>query len=131
MLGVRVAKAAVFAAFVGVLFLVPAGRGVTALRAEGQACIAPAPASLTARVSGTSVSLSWQPVAGVVHYSVEVGTAPGRDDAAWMKAYATSVTVTAPAGTYYVRVRTTTNCGTSVPSNEVVVTVGGKKSGDK
>src|SRR4051812_9857182 len=117
MLRVRVVKAAVFVALVGVLFFVLPGRNALSVSAGGQTCsaIPAAPTSLAAAVSGTSVALSWQPVAGAIHYAVEVGSGPGKEDVAWLKAYTSTVTVTAPAGTYYVRVRSYTNCGTSNP----------------
>lgn len=86
-----------------------------------------APASLSARVSGQTVSLTWSaPAGGASRYRVEAGTAPGLSNAAnTIVGATTSLVVKAvPAGTYFVRVRALTAAGESGPSNEVRVSVG-------
>ena len=88
-----------------------------------------APAALTAIVTGTSVSLSWQsagPPAAINRYVLEVGSAPGLSDifsgldVGLQTSFGTS---NVPPGTYYVRVRAGNYSGLGAPSNEVVVQV--------
>jgi predicted phage tail protein len=84
-----------------------------------------APAGLAAQVSGTSVVLSWRKVSGATGYVLEAGSAPGLANVATAPVKGTSLSTTAPAGIYYARVRALNKCGSSAPSNEVTVTVGG------
>jgi hypothetical protein len=91
-----------------------------------------APAGLTAAVSGPSFTLQWNGIADALGYIVEAGSTPGGTNLAVVDTgtSASSYTGTAPAGTYYVRVRARTACGTSGVSNEVVFTiVGGQPPG--
>jgi hypothetical protein len=91
-------------------------------------CSAPpaAPSPLTMTVNGNAVTLQWTAPSGVVTtYLVEVGSiAGGTDLANFVTGNAnTSLMAIATPGTYFVRVRARNTCGTSGPSNEVVVTV--------
>ncbi|MCC7176865.1 MAG: hypothetical protein IT177_00570 [Acidobacteria bacterium] len=87
-----------------------------------------APANLAASVVGGVVTLTWQqPDAGPVSNTqrIVVGTASGLDNlgAIGVPGPATSLTTTAPPGTYYVRVIGLNSCGASPYSNEVRVEV--------
>jgi hypothetical protein len=77
-------------------------------------------------VHGNSVMLSWQPGAGPppAGYTVVAARGPGEAPVAWIAAgSATSLTVTAQSGAYYVRV-VAAAAGQQVSSNEVEVIVG-------
>jgi Fibronectin type III domain len=87
---------------------------------------APTGLMLLSLIGGT-VTLGWTPADGhPSSYVVEAGSAPGLANLAnsdlgfTILLTATGVT----PGTYYVRVRARNACGTSLPSNEVVVVVG-------
>ena len=90
-----------------------------------------APGGLTATVNGSSVTLVWSaPTSGdpATSYSIEAGSGPGLSNLANLATNSAATTYTAasaPAGTYYVRVRATNSSGVSSVSNEVVVVVGG------
>ena len=87
-----------------------------------------APASLTGAPSGSTVTLSWLPVAGALSYVIEAGTSAGASNVATLDTASTATSFTAPglpAGTYDIRIRARNACGTSATSNEVVLTVGG------
>jgi hypothetical protein len=86
-----------------------------------------APGSLARTVVGHQVTLTWSaavsgcPASGFV---IQAGSTPGSSNLAVINVGpATSLSVTAPAGTYYVRVIATNASGGSVASNEVVVVV--------
>jgi glucose/arabinose dehydrogenase len=85
--------------------------------------VPPAPAGLVQSVSGVTVTLSWQPVAGASGYAVEAASTPGGHPIATLRTGATGLTVPAPAGTYFVRVRALNGCGAGLPSGEVTVRV--------
>jgi predicted phage tail protein len=91
------------------------------------ACSAPStPGSLTHIVSGSSVQLSWQVAAGATSYVVEAGTASGASNLLTSDiGSVTTLAAMAAPGTYYVRVRARSACGSSAPSNEAVVVVAG------
>lgn len=85
------------------------------------------PGSLSASISGFSVTLTWNapPSGGVpTTYLIEAGSSSGGTDLATFAtgSTATSFTGTAGPGTFFVRVRARNACGTSGPSNEVLVT---------
>ncbi len=85
-----------------------------------------APGRLTETGGGPIVRLSWHaPTTGELpgSYTIEAGSAPGLADLAVLRAgNVTSFMTTAPAGTYYVRVRAVAANGVAGDaSNEVVV----------
>lgn len=89
-----------------------------------------APQGLSASVSGSDVTLTWNaPVGGgtVSTYIIEAGSSPGASNLASFSTGSTATSFFAPgvgAGTYFVRVRASNAGGTSAPSNEVVIIVG-------
>jgi hypothetical protein len=88
----------------------------------------PAPSGLVSLVSGSIVSLAWSlggTANGPTQFQIEAGSAGGAANLAILVVDGgqRGLTVQAPAGTYYVRVRSRNSCGTSGPSNQVVVTV--------
>jgi hypothetical protein len=102
-----------------VIVVVPGGGG----------CASPpdAPANLTSSTFGQLVTLNWVAPGGAcpaTGYAVHAGSSPGATDIAVINVgAATSLTVEAPAGTYYVRIVALNGFGGSVASNEVVITV--------
>ncbi len=97
-------------------------------------CSAPpaAPTGFTSQVSGTSVSLSWTGASeSPTGYVIEAGSSPGSSNLAVLDtgSPATSLTATAGAGTYYVRLRARNSCGTSGSSAEIIVIVTGAPPG--
>ncbi|MGE3274849.1 MAG: hypothetical protein AB7O67_07040 [Vicinamibacterales bacterium] len=88
-----------------------------------------APVGFGAAVTGAQVQFAWQaPASGgvVVGYRLEAGSAPGASDIATVSVGAARTLVaTAPAGTYYTRVRATNACGTGAASDEAQVVIGG------
>jgi hypothetical protein len=68
----------------------------------------------------------WAAVAGAVGYVIEAGTSAGASNIIVFDTGTptTSFTGNAPNGTYYLRVRARTACGTSVVSGEASVTIG-------
>src|SRR5262249_49948199 len=82
------------------------------------------PSPFTISQSGRFVVLNWAGVAGATTYEVEVGSDTGRTDilVAPVGSVTTVSTIAAP-GVYFVRVRGRNSCGTSGPSNELVVTI--------
>ena len=102
---------------------------LNALAAELTAPVAPS--GLTANVSGTTVTLIWTaPATGdpAASYLIEAGSAPGLSNLASVSTGNAGTLFSAggvPVGTYYVRVRAANAAGSSSPSNEVVLQVGG------
>jgi predicted phage tail protein len=95
------------------------------------ACAPPppgAPTGLTITTnSGGVVGLQWNGSRGATSYLLEAGTSPGLANLVSTDVGATTTFSTAgvPAGTYFVRVRTRSGCGTTATSsNEVTVVVG-------
>jgi predicted phage tail protein len=90
-----------------------------------------APIALTATVTGSAVRLAWarSPGGGAPQiYIIDAGSSSGMSDLASFSTVtaATSTMVpSVPPGTYYVRVRAANAIGTSAPSSEVVIFVGG------
>jgi hypothetical protein len=69
-------------------------------------------------------SLSWQPAPGATSYRLDVGSGPGLTNLLSQDLGAvTQFTATAPAGSYYTRLRAVNACGVSVASTEVPVTL--------
>jgi hypothetical protein len=86
-----------------------------------------APTNLTGSVFGGVVTLNWAGAASgcaATRYVVQAGSAPGLSDLAILNVgSATTLTASAPPGTYYVRVVASNDFGGSAASNEIVVTV--------
>jgi predicted phage tail protein len=71
------------------------------------------------------VRLTWTASATAVNYTLEAGQTSGAADLANISlGNVTALAASAPPGVYYVRTRAQNACGTSAPSNEVVVTLG-------
>ena len=87
----------------------------------------PPPRNVAAAVDGRVVSLTWAgvPSSGPsVTYVVEAGRSPGTADVAVADVGGIhALTTSAPPGTYFVRVRARTPCGSSGTSDEIAVTV--------
>ena len=84
------------------------------------------PSPLTGSVAGSVVSLAWQAVVGAATYVIDAGTSAGASDVgSFPIGTATRVSTAAPPGTYFIRVRATGGCGSSPPTNEVMLTVAG------
>jgi hypothetical protein len=90
-----------------------------------------APSGLTSSASGSSVFLSWTaPASGcaAAGFVIEAGSTAGSSNLAYVNTGSTATRFSAAgvgAGTYYVRVRAANGSGTSGPSNEVTLIVGG------
>jgi predicted phage tail protein len=87
-----------------------------------------APRSLTHTLTGSTLTLSWlAPFFGTpTSYILEAGTASGLVDIIVFNTGSTAVTISVsgvPSGTYYVRVRAVNALGTSVASNERIISV--------
>jgi hypothetical protein len=88
------------------------------------------PANLSATVAGTTVTLTWTaPATGGTPstYIVEAGSVSGAANLATASTNSAATGATfsgVPPGTYFVRVRAGNALGASLPSNEIVVTVG-------
>jgi hypothetical protein len=93
-------------------------------------CGAPpaAPASLVAAVNGSTLTLLWVAAAGSASsYIIEAGSSSGATNISVSDTGTVATSLTAiglGVGTYFVRVRGKNACGTSGPSNEVVVSIG-------
>jgi hypothetical protein len=95
-------------------------------------CLPPgAPTGLTQSVSGNTVTLQWNAFTGAIAYIIEAGSSSGATDLIVFDtgSAATSFSGSAPPGTYFIRIRVRTACGTSGVSNEVIATVGGAPPG--
>jgi hypothetical protein len=87
-----------------------------------------APSGLAHQKKGDIAQLNWTASTGtdpVSTYIVEAGNSPGTSNVGVFVVPGNNTTFErqAPAGTYYARVLARNGCGTSAPSNEVVVTV--------
>jgi glucose/arabinose dehydrogenase len=104
-----------------------AGRVLKIVSSSGPA--PEAPQSLSAVVSGSTVTVSWLPPstgASPLAYQLEAGSDPGATDIGIVPATASQTSLTFPGippGHYYVRVRTLGAGGVSVPSNETMIDV--------
>ena len=82
------------------------------------------PDGLTATTGpGGVVSLAWNGVGEASGYLIEAGSATSLANVAVIPVASPSISVPAPSGTYFVRVKAVTPCGITMPSNEVVVVV--------
>ncbi len=92
--------------------------------AVGCAAAPPAPTNLLQSVNGNQVTLSWTASAGAASYVIEAGSASGLANIAVLPVGPNpALTVTAPPGVYFVRLRGLNGCGVGAASNEVIVTV--------
>ncbi|HUE89833.1 MAG TPA: PQQ-dependent sugar dehydrogenase [Vicinamibacterales bacterium] len=88
-----------------------------------------APENLTAVVSGSTVTVSWQPPSSgglPSGYQLEAGSVSGAADFGVVPAAASQTSLTfpnIPQGVYFARVRSLGAAGASGPSNEAVITV--------
>jgi hypothetical protein len=84
----------------------------------------PAAPSATSSVSGNTVVIQWNAVAGALRYRLEAGTGPTLANIVSLTTPGTSLTAPGvPPGTYYVRIHAIGAAGTSLASNELVVIV--------
>jgi hypothetical protein len=108
----------------------PSNEVIASVPSGSGGCTSPpnAPTHLTSTVSGNLVTLNWTPPVGgcaATSYVVQAGSAPGLTDLAILNVGpANSLSVSAPAGRYYVRVVAVNAFGGSIGSVEIVVTVG-------
>jgi hypothetical protein len=85
----------------------------------------PSPGSLAFMVAGLDVRFTWTASATAASYTLEAGDATGAANLANIPVgNVTTFAASAGPGVYYVRARAQNACGTSAPSNEVVVTLG-------
>jgi predicted phage tail protein len=95
----------------------------------GGSCTSPpnAPTNLTSSVFGTFVTLNWTAPAGAcpaTGYVVQAGSSPGLTNLAVINVGAsTTLSASAPPGSYYVRVIALNGFGGSGASNEILITV--------
>ena len=83
-----------------------------------------APVDLTVSVSGRVVTLRWTASVEAVDYVLEAGSVPGASNLFHASIGSSpGLTIAAPPGIYYVRVRARNDGGVSPPSAEVVVDV--------
>jgi hypothetical protein len=81
------------------------------------------PLNLVAATIGNTVRLGWTAAPGATGYVVEAGSAPGLADvASHPVGLDPGLVVAAPAGRYFVRVRSAGPCGVGASSNEIMVT---------
>jgi N-acyl-D-amino-acid deacylase len=86
----------------------------------------PGAPTLSASVSGSTVSVSWSPGGGgpAASYLLVASVAPGSTPVASVPLGGTGASFPGvPSGTYYLRITASNAAGTSPPSNQVVVTV--------
>jgi Glucose / Sorbosone dehydrogenase len=85
----------------------------------------PTPTGLASAISLRTVTLTWSAVAGATGFTIEAGFGPGLSNAVILNidSPVPGLTVSAPPGTFSVRVRARNACGVSGVSNEVVVVV--------
>ena len=97
-----------------------------ALVGAGVACTTPGPPTLTFGVAATTVTLSWTASGAASSYVIEAGSGPGLSNVVVFDTGTRATSYVArdvPRGTYFVRLRARSACGSSAPSNEVVITV--------
>lgn len=83
----------------------------------------PAAPVLQVQVIGQSVTATWAAVPGATSYRAEAGLTPTQMLASYELGAVTTFTVSAPQGTYFLRLFARNAQGLSAPSNVVVVTV--------
>jgi hypothetical protein len=81
--------------------------------------------NLRSTTNGLDLTLAWEPLGSTVSYLLEAGSGPGlKDIYVGDIGNLTTLTTTAPPGTYFIRMRARTATGVGFPSNEVQVTLG-------
>jgi hypothetical protein len=97
--------------------------GNEVLLVVGQSCAVPAaPTNLRSCTGGTTLNLTWTGTPSATSYILEAGSSPGASNlSASDIGPGTSLTATAPPGTYYIRLRAKSACGASSVSNEIIV----------
>jgi hypothetical protein len=97
------------------------------MRVSAASCPLPnAPRNVSATVASEIVTLDWEPSATggpAAGYVIEAGSSPGAPNVAIITLDATSLSLSAPAGRYFVRLRAMGASGASEPSPEVVIVV--------
>jgi hypothetical protein len=92
----------------------------------GPACTAPSAPVLTGSRSGNVISIAWSTPPGgpVTSYSVLAGSSAGASNIfSGSVGLTNAVSATVGSGPYFIRVVANTACGSSAPSNEVLVSV--------
>lgn len=101
--------------------------GVTMGIAGGCVGLPYAPVLQAPSISGSLLSLSWDPPAGTVaptSYVLFAGSAPGRSDLAVLNlGSGTTFAANAPPGTYFLRVAGRSACGVGAASNDITASV--------
>jgi hypothetical protein len=91
-------------------------------------CTPPArPTGLFASGDRARLTLTWNPSPGAITYIIEAGSFPGASNLANFETGSALTSYTAfsvPVGTYHIRVRVRTACGTSLGSSDIVVAFG-------
>jgi len=98
------------------------------------ACTPPGVPVVQVQVSGSSVGISWSPVAGVAGYQLLVSTTPGGTPIHSVNFPAGQTSVGypgVPSGTYYARVRAVNPCGAQATSTDATITVAGAAGGNR
>jgi hypothetical protein len=91
------------------------------------ACLAPSLPAVSAAAVGSTVNVSWTPVAGAAGYVLAASGTPGGTPVVSVPVGAGTTSVSypgVPAGTYYVRVTATNPCGATATSADAAVVVG-------
>jgi glucose/arabinose dehydrogenase len=105
----------------------PSNEIVVVVSGGGGCTQPPAVPTLTFTLTGRIVTLLWSLASSSApsQFVLEAGSATGLANLAivGVGGASRSLSVEAPPGTYYVRMRAVNACGTSGPSNEVIVTV--------
>jgi len=116
----------------GAIYVLRGGPGGDEPRSDECTSAPAAPTDLRATREGgpagspVRVRLSWQPPNGgdaATIYVVEAGSTSGASNVGNFVANTPSYETDAPPGKYYVRVRGQNACGSSDPSNEIIVDV--------
>jgi hypothetical protein len=93
---------------------------------QGGCSLPSAPSNLqVASITGTTVVLTWSPVAGAIRYAVMVGTTPGGSNVLFNESSQASISFTAPDGRSYARVEASTACGNGPATGSISFVVPG------
>ena len=106
------------------VFTVMCGGDTSTPTSPTTTCTLPMAPSLTALVSGQTVSLNWSTVGGATDYLLTAGQSTGKTNS--LSVSVNNTTYAWPnvfPGNYYIRVSAQNACGVGPNSNEVMVTV--------